>query len=68
MAEEDIIMVEIQKNQSWTLVPLNTEGMEESKAFEPIVMEGSYVKLSDFIDKDLNIALSNGSKRGVTGL
>jgi hypothetical protein len=62
--------VELMKKPSnlWTFIPANPSNEEESKIFEPIVMEGSYAKLSDFITKDLNQVLSNGSKRGVTGL
>lgn len=42
--------------------------MEESKVFEPIVSEGPYVKLEEFVNRDLNDVMSNGSRRGVTGL
>jgi ubiquitin C-terminal hydrolase len=33
-----------------------------------VIIQGSYAKLSDLLEKDINQVMSNGSRRGVTGL
>jgi hypothetical protein len=70
IADDDIIIVETQKaNKQWCFQPLTAASDEESKAFEVTpTVTGEGLKLSDFVNRDLNEVMTPGSKRGISGL
>ena len=70
LAEDDIIIVEIKKQDCWTFQPLSNI-LEESK-FQDDAESTDNSSTQSFtlsqLDKDITSVLKSGSKKGITGL